>query len=159
MAAGFSLTKEHLPPFKEFLANELLRVAQEVDLSPLVLCDGYLNLVSLTPTLLEEIDKLSPFGMGNPGPKFIFSDVMVNSYTLIKDEHIKCHFTQGDGVNIEGIGFRLKGSPLGDILMQAKGRPFDLLASPKLDTWGGKIKITLMIEDIAFPSLGLKKVG
>ncbi|MDI9636961.1 single-stranded-DNA-specific exonuclease RecJ [Geitlerinema splendidum] len=159
MAAGFSLTKEHLPPFKEFLAKELLRVAQEVDLSPLVLCDGYLNLASLTPTLLEEIDKLSPFGMGNPGPKFIFSDVMVNSYSLIKDEHVKCRFTQGDGVNIEGIGFRLKGSPLGDILMEAKGRPFDLLASPKLDTWGGKTKITLMIEDVALPSFGLKKVG
>lgn len=159
MAAGFSLTKEHLPFFKEFLANELEKVAQEVDLSPLVLCDGYLDLASLTPALLEEIDKLSPFGMGNPGPKFIFSDVVVSSYTLIKDEHIKCRFTQGDGVNIEGIGFRLKGSPLGDILMEAKGRPFDLLASPKLDTWGGKTKITLMIEDMALPSLGLKMVG
>lgn len=157
MAAGFSLTKEQLSPFKEFLANELEKVAQDVDLSPLVLCDGYLDLASLTPALLEEIDKLSPFGMGNPGPKFIFSDVVVSSYTLIKDEHIKCRFTQGDGLNIEGIGFRLKGSPLGEMLMEAKSRPFDLLASPKLDTWGGKTKIILMIEDVALPSLGLKK--
>jgi single-stranded-DNA-specific exonuclease len=159
MAAGFSLTKEHLPQFKEFLASELERVAKDVDLSPLILCDGYLNLASLTPILLEEIDKLSPFGMGNPGPKFIFSDVMVSSYTLIKDQHIKCRFTQGDGITIEGIGFRLKGSPLGDMLMEAKGRPFDLLASPKLDTWGGKAKITLMLEDAALSSLGLKKAG
>lgn len=159
MAAGFSLTKEHLPSFKKFLANELKRVAQDVDLSPLVLCDGYLDLTSLTPALLEEIYKLSPFGMGNPGPKFIFSDVVISSYTLIKDEHIKCRFTQGDGVHIEGIGFRLKGSPLGDILMEAKGRPFNLLASPKLDTWGGKAKITLMIEDVALLSHDLKKVG
>ncbi|MBL8676413.1 MAG: single-stranded-DNA-specific exonuclease RecJ [Alphaproteobacteria bacterium] len=159
MAAGFSLTKEHLLPFKEFLASELEKIAQNIDLSPLVLCDGYLDLASLTPTLLEEINKLSPFGIGNPGPKFIFSDVVVSSYTLIKDEHIKCRFTQGDGVNIEGIGFRLKGSPLGDILMEAKGRPLELLASPKLDIWGGKAKITLMIEDVAIPSLGLKKAG
>lgn len=159
MAAGFSLIKEHLSPFKKFLANELERVAQDVDLSPLILCDGYLDLASLTPALLEEIDKLSPFGMGNPGPKFIFSDVVVSSYTLIKGEHIKCRFTQGDGLNIEGIGFRLKGSPLGDMLMEAKGRPFDLLASPKLDTWSGKTKITLIIEDVAPPSLGLKKTG
>lgn len=159
MAAGFSLTKEHLPKFKEFLEKELQKVAQDVDLSPLILCDGYLDLASLTPALLEEIDKLSPFGMGNPGPKFIFSDVMVSSYTLIKDEHIKCRFTQGDGVNVEGIGFRLKGSPLGNMLMEAKSRPFDLLASPKLDTWGGKAKITLMLEDAALSSLGLKKAG
>jgi len=159
MAAGFSLTKEHLPKFKEFLESELERVAKDVDLSPLILCDGYLNLASLTPALLEEIDKLSPFGMGNPGPKFIFSDVMVSSYTLIKDEHIKCRFTQGDGINVEGIGFRLKGSPLGNMLMEAKSRPFDLLASPKLDTWGGKAKITLMLEDAALSSLGLKKAG
>ena len=96
--------------------------------------------------------------MGNPGPKFIFSDVVVSSYTLIKDEHVKCRFSQGDGVSIEGIGFRLKGSPLGTMLMEAKGRPFNLLASPKLDTWGGKTKITLMIEDVALSAVPLEKV-
>lgn len=158
MAAGFSLTKEHLPKFKHFLAEELERVAKEVDLSPLVLCDGHLELSSLSSSLLEEINKLSPFGMGNPSPKFIFSNVMINSYTLIQDQHIKCRFSQGDGVIREGIGFRLKGTSLGDKLMEAKSRPFDLLASPKLDTWGGRTKISLMIEDMAHSSSILKKV-
>ncbi|EKE09611.1 MAG: hypothetical protein ACD_16C00130G0016 [uncultured bacterium] len=152
MAAGFSLTKEQLLKFKECLLNELERVAKDVDLSPLVLCDGYLELASLSPSLLEEIEKLAPFGMGNPHPKFIFSNIMVDSYALIQDQHLKCRFSQGDGITIEGIGFRLKGTPLGDKLMEAKGYPFDLLASPKLDTWGGRTKISLQIEDMALPS-------
>jgi single-stranded-DNA-specific exonuclease len=147
MAAGFSLTKDQLPPLKNFLHTELSRLNEEVDLRPIIMCDGHLDLRALTPELMEEIGALAPFGMGNPNPKFIFTSVMVQSYRLIKDQHLRCIFTQGDGVIVEGMGFRLKDSPLGRVLMEGNQRPLDLVASPKLDTWGGKTKIMLMIED------------
>ena len=102
---------------------------------------------------MGEIENIAPFGMGNPAPKFIFSQVMVESYTLIKEQHIRCRFSQGDGISIEGMGFRLKDTPLGDILMDRSQRPLDLLASPKLDTWGGKTKINLSIEDAVVASV------
>ncbi len=147
MAAGFSLTKDQLPLLTDFLMSELTRLENEIDLKPLILCDGYLDLRSLNKNFLKEIEIFGPFGMGNPHPKFIFSDVMVESYQLIQDQHIRCRFSQGDGVEIEGIGFRLKDTPLGQALMDRSKRPFDLLASPKLDTWGGQSKMTLTIED------------
>lgn len=150
MAAGFSLTKDHLPLLKNFMSEELKRLSNEVDLRPILLCDGYLDLRSLTMELMEEIQALSPFGMGNPSPKFIFSAVMVQSYQVIKDQHLRCRFSQGDGVVLEGMGFRLKDSPLGKVLMDGSGRPLDLIASPKVDTWGGKTKITLMIDDASY---------
>ncbi|MBA3813822.1 MAG: single-stranded-DNA-specific exonuclease RecJ [Alphaproteobacteria bacterium] len=159
MAAGFSLTKDHLPLLKNYLTEELERLNKEVDLKPVLLCDGYLDLRSITMELMEEIKVLSPFGMGNPSPKFIFTDVMVQSYQLIKDQHLRCRFSQGDGVFIEGMGFRLKDTFLGKILMDGSRRPLDLIASPKVDTWGGKTKITLMIEDATFGSVPLREVG
>lgn len=159
MAAGFSLTKDQLPLLITFLKAELSRLEGIIDFRPYLQCDGYLDLRSLTPDLLSEIEGLSPFGMGNPGPKFIFSDIMVDSYQLIKDQHIRCRFTQGDGIVVEGIGFRLNKTPLGNMLMDRSKRPFDLLASPKLDTWGGKTKITLMMEDGAPAASYLKKTG
>jgi len=159
MAAGFSLNRDQLQDFTSFLLSELSRLQKEIDLRPLMLCDGYLDFRSLTPDLLKEIENMSPFGMGNPSPKFIFSDVMVESYQLIKDQHIKCRFTQGDGVVIEGIGFRFHTTPLGDVLTDNNRRPLDLLASPKLDTWNGKTKITLMVEDATLASSHIRKVG
>jgi single-stranded-DNA-specific exonuclease len=159
MAAGFSLTKDQLPLLTYFLNSELTRLGDEVDLRPMVQCDGYLDLRSLTPLLLEEIENLSPFGMGNPTPKFVFSSVMVDSYQLIKEQHIRCRFSQGDGVVVEGIGFRLKDTLLGNILMDRSRRPLDLLASPKVDAWGGKTKVILMVEDAAIASSELRKVG
>jgi single-stranded-DNA-specific exonuclease len=150
MAAGFSLTKDQLPLLTHFLMTELEALKDKMDLKAKMLCDGYLGLRSLTSTFLEEIEGLAPFGMGNPSPKFVFADVMVESYRLIQDQHIRCRFSQGDGVIVEGMGFRLKGTPLGDALMEGSKRPFHLLASPKIDTWGGKPKITLMLEDAAF---------
>jgi single-stranded-DNA-specific exonuclease len=158
MAAGFSLTRDHLPLLKNFLNEELERLGNEVDLRPILLCDGYLNLRSITMELMEEIKALSPFGMGNPSPKFIFTDVMVQSYQLIKDQHVRCRFSQGDGIVLEGMGFRLKDTPLGEVLMDGSRRPLDLIASLKVDTWGGKIKMTLMIEDATFASAHMMKV-
>lgn len=149
LAAGFSLTKEQLAPLTNFLHSEMTRCSEEIDLRPQLKIDGYLELRSLSPSLMSEIATLEPFGMGNPGPKFIFSDVMVENYQLIKDEHIKCRFSQGDGFSVEGIGFRMKDSTLGELLMDRTRRPFELLASPKLDTWGGREKINLIIEDAA----------
>ncbi|MBS0271502.1 MAG: single-stranded-DNA-specific exonuclease RecJ [Proteobacteria bacterium] len=159
MAAGFSLTKDQLPVLTDFLIAEMMILEKEVDFRPMTLCDGYLDLRSLTPALMEEIERISPFGMGNPTPKFIFSDVMVESYTLIKDAHLRCRFSQGDGVSLEGIGFRLKDTALGNILMDRSQRPLDLVASPKLDSWGGKNKISLSIEDAAFSVSHLRKTG
>lgn len=159
MAAGFSLTKDQLSHFTHFLVSELTQLGNEIDLRPALKCDGYLDLCSLTPTLMEEIENLSPFGTGNPAPKFIFSNVMVESYQLIKDQHIRCRFSQGDGIVVDGIGFRLKDTNLGNMLMDRSRRPLDLLASLKLDKWGGKEKISLMIEDGAFVSAYIKKVG
>lgn len=159
MAAGFSLMKDHLPLLKTFLLEELKQLETEVDLRPTLLCDGYLELRSLTMELMEEIKTLSPFGMGNPSPKFIFTDVMVQSYQLIKDQHLRCQFSQGDGMVVEGMGFHMKESPLGKVLMDRSQRPLDLVASPKLDTWGGKTKITLMIEDATFASSQIMRVG
>lgn len=152
MAAGFSLRKDQLPSLKNFLTDEFNRLGDDVDLRPTLLCDGYLDFRSITQELMEEIRALSPFGMGNPNPKFIFTDVMVQSYQLIKDQHLRCRFSQGDGVILEGMGFRLKDTSLGNVLMDASRRPLNLMASPKLDTWGGKTKITLMIEDATYLS-------
>lgn len=156
MAAGFSLTKEQLPLFTQFLNAELMRLKDHIDFTPTLLCDGYLDLRSLTPALLEEIEGLAPFGMGNPTPKFIFADVVVDSYNLIQDQHIRCRFSQGEGITIEGIGFRFKDTPLGTILMEGQKRPLHLLASPKVDTWGGKATIKLMIEDAVMTSVQLQ---
>lgn len=152
MAAGFSLTKDQLPLLTNFLISEMNLLEKEVDFRPMALCDGYLDLRSLTPALMEEIETIAPFGMGNPTPKFVFSHVIVESYSLIKEQHLRCRFSQGDGVSINGIGFRLKDTALGNILMDQSQRPLDLLASPKLDTWGGKTKISLSIEDAVVSS-------
>jgi single-stranded-DNA-specific exonuclease len=83
---------------------------------------------------------------------------MVQSYQLIKDQHVRCRFSQGDGIVLEGMGFRLKDTPLGEVLMDGSRRPLDLIASLKVDTWGGKIKMTLMIEDATFASAHMMKV-
>lgn len=159
MAAGFSLTKEQLPGLITFLKDEIAVLEKEADLSPLLQCDGHLDLCSLNHELMDEIESLAPFGMGNPSPRFIFSDLVVESYQLIKDQHIRCRFSQSDGKSIDAIGFRMNGTALGNLLMDRSKRPIEILATPKKDTWQGRTKISLTIEDGALKSGEMKLAG
>lgn len=150
MAAGFSLTRDQLAPLTAFLMVEIQRAQEGKNTTLTLACDGYLDLQALTPSLLHDLEGIGPFGMGNPTPRFIFSDVMVDTYRLIQDQHIRCRFSQGAGFTVEGIGFRLKDTALGAALMDRSKRPLDLLASPKLERWGGKTNLVLTIEDGMF---------
>lgn len=153
------MTKDQLLPFAHFFESELKVLEKETDLRPIALSDGYLDLRSLTPSFLKDIERLSPFGMGNPFPKFIFTDVIVESFQILKDQHIRCRLTQGDGVGVEGIGFRLNHTPFGDYLTDRSRRPLHILGSPRQDTWGGRTKLTLHLEDGVLASDLLRKTG
>ena len=53
---------------------------------------------------------------------------------------------------LEGVAFRAVGSPLGDaITAAAGGLPMHVAGHLRRDTWGGREKLELQIEDVADP--------
>ena len=57
----------------------------------------------------------------------------------------------GDGSKLDGIAFRAIGSSVGDLLLGAGGMPLHVAGQLRRDTWGGREKIELQIEDVADP--------
>ena len=75
MAAGFSLERENLEAFREKLnANETLT---EDELTKKIWIDVPMPLSYVNMGLVEELDKLEPFGTGNPKPVFADRDLTV----------------------------------------------------------------------------------
>ncbi len=146
MAAGFSLTTAQLDGFIEYLKQTI--TPNLLPSGPAVMqADGVLSLGGITWELLEELDKLSPFGEGNPEPKFIVQEVCLNHVNLLKNGHIGCLFTDLGGGRLNAIAFRVADTELGQAFLKGLGQKFHLLGILKKDTWKGQTKVQFQILD------------
>jgi len=70
---------------------------------------------------------------------------------VVGEAHVRCVLEAADGSRIEAIAFRAAGQPLGDFLLETGGMPIHVAGSIRRDTWGGRNRIELNIEDAADP--------
>ena len=75
MAAGLSLKEENIVPFRKAL-NEACRLTED-DFEEKIHIDIALPLSEVTPGLVTELEKLEPFGVGNPKPVFAQKGITV----------------------------------------------------------------------------------
>lgn len=145
MAAGFTIEKSKLALFKTFL-NERIQ-ALNLDLVPSLTIDGYLSLSSATPEFLQKLERLAPYGQGNPTPRFVFSNIRILHAEIVGRNHIKCQVGTLEGNRLQAIAFKSYETPLGPALLNHSGRLFHILGTLKLDSWSGKERVQLSIED------------
>lgn len=148
MAAGFSLLSESIPEFQMELNQAVSEAAGSNDLTPQIRLDGSLSLGAVTPVVAYELEKLAPYGVGYPSPKFIFEEVVVSYAKIVGQKHIRLSLKQMGSEVIQAIAFRAVGTPLGDALLHPDQKPVDLVGSLKLDQWGGNAKAQLVVEDV-----------
>lgn len=149
MAAGFTVEKDKISAFLHFLC-ETYNKALPQDLQPQLDIDGVVNTRTLTADFLEKIDRLAPFGSGNPTPKFALTGLKIQHVDIVGTDHVRFVASQLDGERLNGIAFRASDSPVGDVLLNHKGRSICIAGSAKLDTWQGRQKIQFTVEDVSF---------
>ena len=66
MAAGLSLDPEQVPAFRRAISRTTARMTAETPALPSVVVDAYLPLTELSLDLVAELERLAPFGNGNP---------------------------------------------------------------------------------------------
>lgn len=158
MAAGFTVEKEKLKQFHEFLSHKFTQFLPDGYLPSLDL-DGIINIRTLTSDFVRKIDLLAPFGAGNPTPKFALKNVRINHASIVGSEHIRITIGQLDGARLNAIAFRSVDTNLGHALLNHKGSPLHLAGSVKLDSWLGQEKVQFIIEDVASATEVFAKTG
>jgi len=105
-----------------------------------------LNLVS--ESLYKKIQKLSPFGMGNPEPAFLVKNVQVESFKRLGKDgaHLKVFFKKGKDI-IEGIGFGMGESEV------MAGDKIDAVFTIDINNWRDKKSLQLKLRDIKFKQI------
>lgn len=148
MAAGFSLHREKLEAFYEYLKQNITPDKFDAKMNVLNI-DGMVDILGVTPDLVESLALLSPFGESNPEPRFVVKDVMISRPILLKNGHIACTLTGRSGKYLAGIAFRADGTDMGEKLMNARDMYFHVAGFLKHETWKGKTKLQIQIHDIA----------
>lgn len=146
-AAGFTVAAERLDELREFLTARVVEGAQ--DAVPHLTLDGALSLGAATPDLLTALDRVGPYGMGNPEPRFAFPTVRVAKADVVGERHVRVFIADQRGGRLGGIAFRAVGTPLGTALLESAGASLHLAGRLRADEWRGEIRVQLHIEDAA----------
>src|SRR6185436_13849474 len=94
-AAGVTIRSDRIDELRRRLNAHARQVLTEEDLRPIVTIDCDISLKQATLDLLSEVNRLEPFGSGNPQPVFASRNVkVVERPRVIKDRHLKLKVMQ-----------------------------------------------------------------
>jgi single-stranded-DNA-specific exonuclease len=135
-ACGISLAEENLGPFREAFEGAVERaLLTETRPRPV---DADTGFTELSSELMEGIDMLSPFGMGNPRPNLLFPPAVISS----KNRLLK--ITDGEGRTWFGFSQGKKVIPF--------GLPVRIVASPVIrEDMGERFIYLQIVEALAVP--------
>lgn len=141
-AAGFTICTERI---EEFL-KALNRGQENLEIPPpLLRVEKELKLEEITGDLLEIINKLAPFGIGNQEPLFLSRKVPIQNVTFVGSE--KSHLKLNLGVNGKSYSaiFFGKGALYKDLVA---GDCIDVVYNLSEDNWNGGRSVSLKIRDL-----------
>ncbi len=112
--------------------------------------DAELKLDDITWALQEDLDRLSPFGMGNPKPLFIFKKVIpANVKTFGKgNDHVELLFKKTSGIPVPAILFFGADNEWVKVLQYEKGKEIDLVASIEKSMFRGRKELRLRVVEV-----------
>ncbi|MEW6725414.1 MAG: single-stranded-DNA-specific exonuclease RecJ [Bacillota bacterium] len=141
-AAGFVLPAAAIGEFVRAIQEHAVAMAPAE--GPILEIDAQIVFDDLTEELVQEIERLSPWGNGNPQPVFCARNLRVVRARLVgKDQqHLKLTVAQG-ARRFEAIAFGF-GKEMGDI---ASCPALDLAFRPEINEWNGHRSLELRVID------------
>jgi single-stranded-DNA-specific exonuclease len=147
MAAGLSIAPEAVEDFRRAFfrvaAERLVREPVRLDV------DAEVRLPELSVDLVAQLDRLGPFGVGNPAPVLVARGVRTVAGRLVGNgEHLSLTVTDGSAV-VDAIGFQL--GPWIDLLTLTEAR-VDVAFVPEVDRAAPE-RVRLRVRALDVPGL------
>ena len=153
MAAGLTMARSQLEPLEAFLRRRLAATTTTARAALSLAIDGVLTPAAVTDEFLALVERAGPYGQGNPQPRFAFPAHRVKFAKILGGAHVRCVLEAGDGSRLDAVAFRAADQPVGALLLSSAGMPLHIAGNLRRDTWGGRDRRELMIEDVADPRI------
>lgn len=142
LAAGFTVLQRDLAQLEERLTNLAVQQLGNLDLRPVIAIDAEVPLATFTDVPLNFIERLSPFGRGNPEPIFLTRGVEVVECRDSSEEGgwLKLKLRQGN-ITWQAVDFESK--------RKSEEIPprIDIVYSLGRSSWNGKEVMCLNLRD------------
>jgi single-stranded-DNA-specific exonuclease len=154
MAAGLKLASDRLGAFTDAFTAEANRAIDPESLTPAIGYDCDARLEELTLPVVQQLERLSPFGQGNPPVRLRLPAVRVamRPQTMGSgNKHIALQVTGGSGGSGGSGGrlLRLVAWNWAERIEQLPvGRTIDALIAPRASEWNGGVKVEATLVDM-----------
>ena len=145
MAAGFTLKKDKLKNFENFILDDFLKTSSLN--SNNFIYDAEISSLAFNQDFYNDIKKLEPFGTGNPTPIFLIKDLKLVKPTILNNKHISVILKSKTGFSIKSISFNSVNNKVGEYLMNYKNT-LGVLGQIHENFWNNKNTLQLSIRDI-----------
>ncbi len=145
-AAGITIRSDEIPAFRDAFAAHVAGHHEVTDADRELRVDAEVRLEDLSLKAVKALDTLSPFGEGNPRPRFSATGVeMAEEPQLIgKDQRTLRLSLKTTGRPLKAIAF---GRPeWAEEIQQADG-PLSVCFEPKINRWQGRESVELQLID------------
>lgn len=148
-AAGMTLSASAIEPFRQAFVAEVERRLPADGLQPETEVELYCPLEAVQLHLWEALQRLEPYGIGNPKPVIYFGAVDVVQVTPLgkEQQHVKLLLRSQDGRTVEAVGFQCPDW----VNRIADGSKAHIIGHLGLNEWGGNRRLQIVIQDVWIP--------
>ncbi len=143
MAAGLSIDPERIAEFRRKLGRSVAAQLGEAAAEPALIIDGHLPLADLSLDLVADLERLAPFGPGNPRLTMVSPNHSLAGERIIgrSGDHRLLTVEDATGARQQVVWWQGAGWPL------PEGR-FDLAYSARASTWRGQRSVQIEWVDV-----------
>jgi len=145
MAAGFTMKKSNIKLLDNFIQNDYLK--RNFNQKSSNKYDLQLSSSAIKNKLINDINKLKPFGNYNFLPIFLINNLKVIRHDIINNKHLSVILKPDSGVSIKGICFNCLNTNIGHYLLSYK-KNINIIAQINENIWNNKKSIQLNIKDL-----------
>ena len=144
MAAGFTLKKNKIINFKDFILKDYLDTG--LLWSNNFTYDSEVSSLAFNEDFYRDIKKLEPFGVGNPVPTFLLKDLKVIKTKILNNKHISLILKSKTGFSINSISFNSVNNKVGEYLINYN--TLNVLGQINENFWNNKKTLQMTIRDV-----------
>lgn len=138
MAVGVALPVENVSEFQTRFDQSVQTVGKGREIEPILEIAAWLNLEEVTEGLLEELDRLHPFGMANPEPVFATRGVVFSTRPeVFKSQHFRFSLSDSKGRRLSGVAWKMAER------VPPVGRPVDIAYQMTWNHYNGRRTLQL----------------
>ena len=149
MAGGFSIKIENIDKFKNFVIRRFKNINEDISKEKPIFLDDVISPSAINLEFFNKIALLSPYGPGNPEPKFAIEDLKTINGKIVGEKHIKSTLLGKDGSIIKTIAFNSVNKDLGEYLLKKNNKLFNIAGKLSLNEWKGQSNVEFIIDDIS----------